>query len=539
MFGKIKALTKIFIKDFYQSTNLVNKETKKLNTKSIYFWMLIILSVAMIYISNKAIHLCISIGAPETFIKIYVVFLTILLMFQITIICANIFFFSKELEFVLPLPIKSKELLIAKFNTVVFMSYMTEIIFGLIPLILYGVSNYTGFDYFIWMLLLLILLPIIFVTIIGLFTIILMKIFGFIKNKTVLQNVVSIILILLLLFLEDKLIGNMDNLQETNYFITPLVQILTGTVILEKVKYLVILLGLDVISLIIFIVIGEKFYLKMLLKSLTITKRRLKLAERKQVEIKSRKTKVGRQYIKKEFKMLFKQPIFFMQTVFPVIMVLISVIMITNVLIPIIDSGIQNNETIREQIGSLNFTTEVICVILGVLQCMFSLSSISLTAISREGKSAIFMKYIPVSYYKQFLYKNVVQVLLNVIVSMVVLGIVYYYIPKIGLINILLMFIISIFINLINSYLMLLVDLKKPYLNWNSEHSVVKRNDNKSFQYALTIIMILIYMYLSNIFQELNVTLTLGIEIIIFMLAFIIIDRIIKRKSEKLFNKIM
>ena len=501
--------------------------------------MLIILSVAMIYISNKAIHLCISIGAPETFIKIYVVFLTILLMFQITIICANIFFFSKELEFVLPLPIKSKELLIAKFNTVVFMSYMTEIIFGLIPLILYGVSNYTGFDYFIWMLLLLILLPIIFVTIIGLFTIILMKIFGFIKNKTVLQNVVSIILILLLLFLEDKLIGNMDNLQETNYFITPLVQILTGTVILEKVKYLVILLGLDVISLIIFIVIGEKFYLKMLLKSLTITKRRLKLAERKQVEIKSRKTKVGRQYIKKEFKMLFKQPIFFMQTVFPVIMVLISVIMITNVLIPIIDSGIQNNETIREQIGSLNFTTEVICVILGVLQCMFSLSSISLTAISREGKSAIFMKYIPVSYYKQFLYKNVVQVLLNVIVSMVVLGIVYYYIPKIGLINILLMFIISIFINLINSYLMLLVDLKKPYLNWNSEHSVVKRNDNKSFQYALTIIMILIYMYLSNIFQELNVTLTLGIEIIIFMLAFIIIDRIIKRKSEKLFNKIM
>ena len=42
MFGKIKALTKIFVKDFYQSTNLVNKETKKLNTKSIYFWMLII-----------------------------------------------------------------------------------------------------------------------------------------------------------------------------------------------------------------------------------------------------------------------------------------------------------------------------------------------------------------------------------------------------------------------------------------------------------------------------------------------------------------
>ena len=29
MFSKIKALTKIFVKDFYQSTKIVDKETKK------------------------------------------------------------------------------------------------------------------------------------------------------------------------------------------------------------------------------------------------------------------------------------------------------------------------------------------------------------------------------------------------------------------------------------------------------------------------------------------------------------------------------
>ena len=85
---------------------------------------------------------------------------------------------------------------------------------------------------------------------------------------------------------------------------------------------------------------------------------------------------------------------------------------------------------------------------------------------------------------------------------------------------------------------MLVVDLKKPYLNWNSEHSVVKKNDNKSYQYALTIIMILIYMYISNVFKDTNVTLTLGIEIAIFMTLFVIIDRIIKKKSTKLFEKI-
>ena len=85
---------------------------------------------------------------------------------------------------------------------------------------------------------------------------------------------------------------------------------------------------------------------------------------------------------------------------------------------------------------------------------------------------------------------------------------------------------------------MVIVDLRKPYLNWNSEYSVIKRNDNKSFQYALTITMILTFLYLSNIFKEVNVTLTLGIEIIIFMIIFIIIDRIVKKNIQNIFDKI-
>ena len=539
MFGKIGSLTKIFIKDFYQNTNLVSKETKKLNTKSIYFWMLVIVSIAMIYISYKAINLCISIGAPEIFVKFYMLFLTILLLIQITLICTNIFFFSKDLEFVLPLPVKSKELLIAKFNTILFMAYMTELIFGLVPLILYGFLNYTSFEYFVWMLLVLLLHPIVFITVISFFAIIIMKIFSFVKNKTVLQNIVSAILILLLFFTENKLMDHIDNSQESNYFITPIVQILTGAEVLEKLKYIAILITLDIVTLLIFVFLGQKFYLKTVLKNLTTTKRKLKLYEKKQVKVKNKTKKIGKEYVKKEIKILFKQPTFLIQTVLPVLMILITIIMVANVLIPIIDSAIQSDETIKNSLASLNFNTEMICIILGILQCIFSLSSISLTAISREGKGAIFMKYIPISYYKQFLYKNVIQVVLNIFVSIVVLGIIYYYIPKIELIDIFLIFIISIFINLINSYLMLVVDSRKPYLNWNSEYSVVKRNDNKSFQYALTIVMILIYMYLSNILKNVDVTLTLIIEILIFMSLFIIIDRIIKNNSERLFNKIL
>ena len=540
MFRKIKALTKIFVKDFYQSTNLVSKETKKLNIKSIYFWMLVIVSITIVYVSYEAIKFCQSFGKPEIFINFYMIFLAILLMFQITIVIINIFFFSKDLELILPLPVKTKEILISKFNTVLIMAYITEIIFGLVPLILYGFLNYTNFGYFIFILLVLILLPILFIATIGIFALIFIKILSFIKNRAFLQNLTSILLIGLLLVAENILLGDISNLQEQNFFIFAIVKILTGTNIIEKCKYLIILFILDVFLLGLFILIGKKIYLRILLKTLNTSKRNLKFAEKRPIEIKNRKISIKKAYIKKEFKMLFKNPIFFMQTIFPVIMILITVVMLANVMIPVIDSAIQNSdETIKQSLYSMEFNSEMICIILGFLQVIFSLSSLSLTAISREGKNAIFMKYIPISYYRQFLYKNILQILLNTIVSIILLGIINIYIPKIGLINIGLIFIISIFINLINSYLMLIVDLRKPYLNWNSEHSVVKRNDNKSFQYALTIIMILIYMYLSKIFKDTNVTLALLVEMVIFIISFVVLNEFVKRKADVLFNKII
>ena len=537
MFSKIKALTKIFVKDFYQSTKIVDKETKKLNKKSIYLWILVLLGIAMIYISYKAIHWFVLAEQPELFINIYVPLLIIFLMFQIAIICTNIFFFSKDIEFILPLPVSSKELLISKFNVILLMTYITEMLFG-IPLILYGFLNFTNFWYFFNLILVLILLPIVFVAIIGLIAVIFMRLFNFIKNKIMLQNIISIILIICLLFIEDSLISSFSNLQQPSVFITPIINLLIEKDIFIKIKSSFVLFSIDILSLFIFVFISKKIYLKIILNSITSTKRKLKRVEKKKVKIENKNSKIWKSYIKKEMKMLLKKPVFFMQTVFPVIMILVTMIMIANVFIPAIDVAIESDETIKAGLASLEFNSEMICVILGILQCLFSLSSISLTAISREGKNAIFMKYIPVSFYKQFLYKNVLQVVLNIIVSLIILFIIYYYIPKIGLLNILLIFIISIFINLINSYLMLLIDLKRPYLNWTSEHSVVKKNDNKSFQYALTIILILVYMYLSNIFKNVNVIITLIIEIFIFMITFIIIDRIVKKKSNQLFNNI-
>lgn len=532
---KIEILTKIFVKDFYQRTKLINKENNNINKKSVWFWIIILLGIAMTYISYKSISWLKSNGMPELFLTLYMMFTLFLLVLQTIAASSSVYFFSKDLEFILPLPVRPIELLVSKYNTLLIMLYSTEFVFSVLPFFLYGFMNYTGFKYFLLIAIILILIPIIIVSAISLITIILMKIFSFIKNRNIIQNIISFLLTMILCLIEFIMLGNTESLNK-NFINTYIVETLYTSDLNLIWKNIGILIIVSIVTFIVFIIFGKNNYLKSILKS--IVGKKVFFINKKAIKIKLKKTNIENLYIKKEIKNLLKHPIFFMQTVFPVIMILLTIIFIGNTLIPVFNNILENDQTLSRELATIDFNSELIVVILGILQVLFSISNLSITAVSRDGRDAVFMKYIPLDLYKQFKCKNVLQIMLNVIVAIIVLGMIYFYIPKIGIINIILLFIVSICINIINSYLMLIIDLRRPYLNWTSEHSVVKKNDNKSFQYAFTIIMILLYMYISNICKNLNVQITLIGEIIFFTSIIILIKIIVKKNIQKLFNKI-
>lgn len=559
MWNKIKNLTKIFIKEFYENLNLFNIKNKKVNKKSALFWILSIILITIGFLSYKLIELFKSAGQPMLFLDVYFTILSIVLLFQISMMAVNIFFFSKDLEFVLPMPIKSIELLLAKYNTLLFMSYITMAILGFIPLLIYGLLAAGSLKYYLLMFIVLAIFPILFVTIISIITVFFMNFAKFFKNKNIFQTIVTTLLIVVIFLIENnavnsfmeknKLIEEIDNQKEQVLMVkesfkamhkqliivTPCIELLnTDNNILNNIYNIIKALGYNISALAVFILIGEKTYLKSILKG-TVS---IKDYKKEKTKLKKEKNKIGISYIKKEIKVLFRHPAFFMQTIFPVIFILITAIIIVSVIIPAIDMAMQANDTIRQSFEKISFDLVCVCIILGINQVLFSVSNLSLTAISREGRDAVAIKYLPISLYKQFLYKNVLQVGLDIVVSIVVLGIIYYLIPQIGFINIIIMFIITIFINLINSYLMLIVDLRRPNLNWNSEMAVIKKSENKIFQYGFMIGMILILMYLTKLLETLNLKLAMLIEILIFGIAFILIDRIVKKKSTKIFNKI-
>ena len=554
---KVISLSKIFIKEFYQNLPIFDKTKMKFNKRSMFFWLIAIVFIGITYVSYEVIKFLVDIGQPSVFLNLFFPILAILLIFQTILVCANIFFFSKDIKNIMHMPLKPVELLLAKLNTLVFMLYITEAIFAVVPITLYGLMVNVNFIFYLWEVIVLLIFPIIFAVVISIILLIIMHFIKFIRNKDIFQVLITIILLAFVFVLQYNAMQSMFNINSneeaiegfnnfsertteiSKYFlvINPSIEILSNPAEISIFIGFLKLIGINIIALVVFIFIGKVVYLKDVLRATTnyINKGHKK---KNKVDEKLHRGSIGKSYIIKELKMLIREPIFFMQCVFPVLIILLTVIMLGVVFTPIINEVMQD-ETIATEFANLSFNAEILCYILIVMQVLFSISTISLTAVSREGKSAKFVKYIPINLYKQFLYKNVPQILLNMLVIIVVLGIVSYILPMLNWIHEIGILLIAIVINFINSYLMLIVDLRRPNLDWDSEHSVVKRSDNKIFQYVFMIINVIFLMYIAKIFEGINIYLVLLGEFVIYLLLFIIINLCVKKWQNKLFNKII
>ncbi|GEM_PF-662342 len=557
----IKDLTKIFLKSAYQDINIINKETKKINKRSVFVWLILIVSLALFYISNEIIKALVSSGYPEVFLSIYFLVLAIFIMFQTILVCTNIFYFSKDIELILPFPIKPVNLLIAKFNTLICTLYVSEAIFGIIPICIYGILTHSTLLFYIYAVLIFIFFPVFLALVLSIIMMFVMKISKFIKNKEIFQTIITLLLVTSIFIVEYNVINNIfiqnkeieivennfqiaDKLIEFNnkietsnklfLVINPAVKVLKNSN-LQNIFEIIKIILIDFITFIIFIFIGKKTYLKDILKNTSY----LIKTSNKGINLykKCKKNIIFKAYIKKEFKNLFRNSMVFMQCVYPMIISLITVIIISIILLPKLNE-VLNNPDIKQLIGNLEFDLSIVYIILSGIQVLFMISPASLTSISRDGKNASFMKYIPISYFRQILYKGLPQIFINSISVIIIIGILYYAFPSIGIVNVLLVFISSMILNALNSYSMIIVDLLNPKLEWDSEYEILKQNNNRYFQYAFTVIVILILVYLNKVLEGINLNLAIIITSIVFLFILIIELILIKIRENKLMKKI-
>lgn len=357
MNSKIFSLTKVFLKNSFQNMSTYkkkNKDEKKSSTKMILLYAFLFLYLGAIFgvMSYSMIEGLIQIKQEQVFLSLFFLAISMLLLIQSIFTCMNVFYFSKDVEYILPLPLKPREIVIAKFNTILVTEYITEAIFGIIPLGIYGILTQAGIGYYIMTLASLLVFPILPILISSLLVMLVMSFAKFTKNKDKFQLITTIIVIVVVVGMQFFLSGSQDEMTSeelaeklveangmvslvSNYFITlqPTVNALSSSNLWISFIELLKVVGITILAYIIVVSIGQKIYLRGAIGNRSGNgKKYKKINEKKAFNLQ----KVGVSYVKKEIKTLMRNPIFFMQCVLPAF--LMPIVMIIAMLASMGDS---------------------------------------------------------------------------------------------------------------------------------------------------------------------------------------------------------
>lgn len=423
------------------------------------------------------------------------------IVFGINIVFSE-FYFSSDLEYILPLPLRAMQIVGAKFAAIFHMENFMQ--FALILSCLVGFGLGTKMSIFGWgvSILGIVTLPILALVYCAIVSMLIMGVTRFIRNKELIQRV-SVVIIFVLLIIIVASIGSMQtlNIEEaiekmatgnksvfnTLSIIFPNVYFFVKAISESSVSALFIYLGINIVAIGIMLVVAEGLYYRGLigLSSGMSTKKT------KDVDSLLKKNKVRGQsyaYFLKEVKILFRTPTYFTNCI------------AVNFIWPIFVYAIYklggkgiSTEQIRTSYRENELSVQLIFVlgIVAIAILITALNSISSNGLSREGKHFQFMKYIPVDYKIQWNVKALVGAMFSFI------GICVFYIPLgiymgIGIghmvVHIVLVAIAILFI----AYTGLYIDSIQPKLIWDDELSSLRENYNTFFSMGIAIVHVAI-----------------------------------------------
>lgn len=542
-------LTKILLK------NSLNKNANKdkLTFKAIVAKLLMFVAIAYIggvvaFLSKELIEVLKVANQPEVFISLCLLSTIIIAFIQSILSSLNVLYFSKDIEFLLPLPINSLKIVLAKFNVMLVSEYIVELLTFAIPFLVYGITFQVSIIFYIMSILVFLFLPIIPILLGTILTVILMRFTSFVKNKDFVQYITVFLTFAIIIAIQ---IYSINTTELTDFMIANKLIQINGLTDIFADYFIILKHGINAITEIenrlafsnILYLIGESvtaYLLVSILLSTTYINSATNVVSGNRKKTKTdfkkiKKNSTRKAYIDKELKILFRNPVFFLNSVLPVL--IIPIIM----LIPFISEFYSSSETASNQavlsaVGENIENTVGFAICICIINFLYMFNYVSVTSISREGESVVFMKYIPIELYKQCRYKAIPAFILNFIpLFFIVIGMNLLF-SKISISFTLEVFIVGLLCNLFISYAEVLIDILKPKIHWTSEYTVVKQNMNMLWSTIFILIVSIIILGICSFFENVHVVALLISSILI--LTTIFYDNFVKLYSTNIFKKI-
>lgn len=410
------------------------------------------------------------------------------------------FYFSSDIEYLLPLPVRSHELILAKFLVtyqaesvmeflIIFSAYIGYILaIGITP-----IGIVTG-------LLGTVTLPIAPLVYCGILSMVIMYLFQGIRNRKVLNLMMAVMTVLLLVgtflsfqglegfsvdtYVESLSSGENSFLLVMNRMFYP-GYLLVHAAAVQSWGEVFLYLLVTLLLLAVFLGIANWIYLPGLYSYLSVA---AKKKGRGQTRKKERIHSVTYAYLQKELRVLLRTPAYVSNC--------LIVNLIWSVLILIVCLMQKGSHTIEQfvmmyQEGNILAAIVVLAVFLGIAALATASNSLASSAFTREGAHIDFMKYIPVPYRTQVQVKGLISLIFSVsgyLIDVAVLSVVLKLKPEAVLYYILAGGLVIIFITCLG----LVLDATHPKLIWEDELNALRGNLNVFFNMAFAILATLI-----------------------------------------------
>lgn len=544
----MKNLTSVILKNSRRRIIVANKKENVLGVIA-FFIVFGAIGTAMAMFSYSITTQLQEINQAYTFTNILLLMNFFILFAKSVFESLNVLYFSKDLKVLLRMPIKPKDILHSKILNMIISEYEMEIIMLAIPMIVYGVLTKASMLFYVYMVVILSMLPIIPILLTSLVIAIIMRFTNKIKNK---NKVIYITLILTTLIISaitssfnsqqnfsvsaiKNIILKVNGVAETiaDYFI--LIQPIMNTLLnydnIKGLQNLTIYIIENIICYFFTIWFMSKIYLKGVIGATINGKKSVKKEENKLTLKDFKKRNKYKTYILKEFKMILRTPIFFIECI---IVPVLYPFFIFFTIIAMTEFASFVGLDLWERIRNIAVEPLGLAITLGVGQIFYMMNFTSIISISRESKNAIITKYIPIDLKKQFNLKIYLGILINMVAEVLVT--IFYYMCTDNLIVSTVIFIMLYLINRIGEKTKILIDLNKPQLVWDTEYTMMKQNTNVMYELFYSLIVAGVFYVISLIFSSSNTFLL----VVFIVLAIINIgnDIYINKNISKLFKKV-
>lgn len=459
----------------------------------------------------------------------------------------SVYYFSKDIDQLLSLPLTSECIIASKFTVCVVYEYLF-IAMILIPLyIAFFMCGYTDLLFWIVNIIVFITLPIFPLVIDSVIIVLMMRFVKVARRKDLYSTVGQFLLLAICLgislstsSLEEMdanqlaalLMGGNNSLLDSFNYIFPHITFISQSLFMNKIVGFIFYLIVNIVILAVFFYICKLFYLKGAISIEETSSKRVKLTGDKLNAITGKKN-VLISYTIKELKILFRTPAYLMncisiELVFPIAFGM-----------GVISGG---GEDLIEGLKAIIPTIEHLFayMIIGGFAVGIMASNtnmVSATSLSREGKSYIFMKYIPVPL-RTILNAKVLSgfIIAQIMIVFVYIGLAVLF--PIPLSYLIMSFVASELGAMLGNYIGIIIDVLNPNFFWEDETTAVKRSVSGMISmfsgFGLTALAVILCIFVpSSLINIVSVGLVI-ISLFVISVLFMYIDRLLDKSFRKL-----